>query len=81
MRPRRDDTTASATTILVHAAGAGMMSRGKLEYTGFAQPNDWPAPSLAALPVSQELLVVSDLQRDPRCAQPCISSHSDLVTV
>lgn len=44
-----------------------MLSKGKLEYTGFQQPADWAAPCLAALPVAKELLVVLDLHRDPRC--------------
>ena len=45
-----------------------MMSRGRLEYTGFHKPVSWSAPSLAALPVTHELLVVPDLQKDHRHA-------------
>ena len=51
--------------LCVHT-GAGMLSRGKLEYTGFAQPAGWAVPSLGALPVAQELLVVPDLHADHR---------------
>ena len=47
-----------------------MMSRGKLEYTGFARPADWAVPSLAALPIGQELLVVPDLHKDHRHVWP-----------
>ncbi len=52
-----------------------MMSRGRLEYTGFVQPNDWAAPSLAALPIAQELLVVPDLHKDPRYTLDGLFSH------
>ena len=57
-----------------------MMSRGRLEYTGFAMPADWAAPNLAALPIAQELLVVPDLQKDHRYAclgsPPCVTCLS-----
>jgi hypothetical protein len=53
-----------------------MMSRGRLEYTGFQKPASWSAPSLAVLPVTHELLVVPDLQKDhrhaPRSAAPLL---------
>ncbi len=52
------------------------MSRGRLEYTGFAQPDKWAAPSLAALPVAQELLVVPDLHKDHRYALGALPSPS-----
>ena len=52
--------------LLCVVAGAGMLSRGKLEYTGFAQPAGWAVPSLGALPSAQELLVVPDLHADHR---------------
>ena len=51
-----------------------MLSRGRLEYTGFAQPENWAAPSLAALPVAQELLVVPDLHKDHRSALAALPS-------
>ena len=47
-----------------------MMSRGKLEYTGFARPADWAVSGLAALPMGQELLVVPDLHKDHRFVWP-----------
>lgn len=57
-----------------------MMNRGRLEYTGFAMPVDWAVASLAALPVTQELLIVPDLQKDHRFAclgtPPCFTCLS-----
>jgi hypothetical protein len=54
-----------------------MLVRGSLQYFGNLQSSTWPkCPSLAALPLDSELLVVNDTREDQR-----YTVHAEMATI